>query len=66
MDQAQKPLHYLAYLMHPVHKGKKLTTEQSEIVCNWANIKIPSFLQLITTFEERPFAEPYFKAADET
>ena len=44
--------------MHPVYKGKNLTTEQSEIVRNWTNMKIPCVLELKKAFkaEETPFA----------
>ena len=53
----------LAYLIHPVYKGENLTTEQVEIVCNKANMKIPYFLELKKAFqaEETPFVASYFK-----
>ena len=45
-NQALKPFYYLTYLMNPVYKGKKLTTEKAENVHNCAIIKIPCFLTI--------------------
>ena len=52
--------------MQPVCKGENLTTEQTDIVSNCANIKISCFLLLIIKFqaEETSFATSYFKDAD--
>ena len=54
--------------MHSVHKNENFTNEQAEIVRNWANIKLPCFLQLKKAFqaEEKPFSASYFKVTDET
>ena len=47
---------------------ENLTTEQAEIVHNWANMKIRCFLLLKKSFhaEKTPFTILYFKAANET
>lgn len=67
MDQALKPFHFLAYLMHPVYKGRNLTSQQAEIARNWAEAQIPGCLHLMIAFqaEETPFPVSYFKAKNQ-
>ncbi|XP_050710213.1 uncharacterized protein LOC126994981 [Eriocheir sinensis] len=64
MKLALTPVHYLANILHPAYKGKKLTMEEENMGMNWINENCPSALSLIMIYKaELPPFQPYMFSA---
>ena len=61
-DQAIRPFHMLAYMLHPLHNGKLLTTDQKKTARQWLIENHPSYLTTLIAYEAKslPFPPSYF------
>ncbi|XP_018012992.1 uncharacterized protein LOC108670053 [Hyalella azteca] len=58
--QALTPAHYLANILHPVHRGQQLSPEEENSAMEWAHEEFPNSMPLIMKFKAKlpPFV-PY-------
>lgn len=58
MDQILKP-YYLAYILHPKHKGEELTDAQIDSTCTKATDRINGCLPVLIAYETERTSLPH-------
>ena len=61
-NQAIKPCHLVAYLLHPKYQESRLTNDQLELAHQWLLQKNPNYLAAAVAFETKssPFPSSFF------